>query len=187
MCKIYRVFIGIRCACSARQKIPRGTKITDDGCAAIRAYLAVGKSCRCIAQQGNRSKTAIADVRWSPAGESKDPRLGAKPKLTRWEARRVIRLAIEQQLSAMKIKYELGVQCHSQTILNTINGSKYARCRKQKQDPDLKPRHKKARLKFVKERVANNEFWRYVLFSDEVGFYLRWARRLQVLLARPPK
>ncbi|DAZ95921.1 TPA: hypothetical protein N0F65_012398 [Lagenidium giganteum] len=152
--------------------MPRGSEITAEERAAIQAFLSVGKSCRWIAKEIGRSKSAIADVRKCLDGENKTRRRGARPKLSRREGRRAVRLAISQQLSAAKIKQELGVQCHSQTILNVINGTNYARYKKRKQAPDLSARHRRARLKFVKDRIANNAFWRYVLFSDEKKFNL---------------
>ncbi|DBA01034.1 TPA: hypothetical protein N0F65_002644 [Lagenidium giganteum] len=127
--------------------MPRDPSLSNEEKGATKANIATGKSCRWIARQLRRNKTAIANFKRALDCPKEPPKRGPKPKLSARAARHAIRLAIDKRMPATKIRDQLGVDCHSQTILNVLNGAKFARYKKRKQAPKLTKSHKQMRLK----------------------------------------
>lgn len=97
---------------------------------------------------------------------------GRKPKLDDRDKRQIMRLASNECITSTRIKAELGLTCSKTTIVKALNECPFIKRRKLKKQPNLKPRHKAARLAWANERLRWDEEWKHCIFSDEKKFNL---------------
>ena len=131
-----------------------------------------GWSGRRIAEEVNRSTSAVYRFLRDPEGHGQSPRSSRPRKLSQWRVTRIRRLAKLKKMSAATIKTHLDLGVHRATVSRRIAEDSNLFWSKMARKPPLTSVHQTARLNFAFEHIALSAEWRRVVFSDEKKFNL---------------
>ncbi|KAF0708485.1 hypothetical protein AaE_013194 [Aphanomyces astaci] len=152
--------------------MPRGKNITEEEKGQIKAFLALKKSLRWIANAIGRSDKLVRTY----VGQLRQPmtanRAGRRIKLTKREIRRVFRLATRKGMSSRQISAVLNGKVKHTTVLRVLQMSKFAKYIKRRSGPRLTPQHKKDRVEFAARYLNQLDVMKTTMFTDEKKFNL---------------
>ncbi|CAI5442965.1 unnamed protein product [Caenorhabditis angaria] len=148
----------------------RGSHLTKEEQAQIRAFKIAGWSNRMISSKLKRSLNCINQFVNNPDHYERMKNTGAPKKLTERDKRGIVRLASNTMKSCNDIKNELGLNISKTTVWRAIDQSPEIVRAKLVPAPRLTLRHKDNRLTFAKANMATD--WDKIIFSDEKKFNL---------------
>ncbi|CAI5442152.1 unnamed protein product [Caenorhabditis angaria] len=148
----------------------RGSHLTKEEQAQIRAFKIAGWSNRMISSKLKRSLNCINQFINNPDHYERMKNTGAPKKLTERDKRGIVRLASNTMKSCNDIKNELGLNISKTTVWRAIDQSPEIVRAKLVPAPRLTLRHKDNRLTFAKANMATD--WDKIIFSDEKKFNL---------------
>ncbi|EYC36730.1 hypothetical protein Y032_0862g2739 [Ancylostoma ceylanicum] len=155
---------------SIKAEIPRGSELSEDEQAQIRALHEEGVSNRGTAEQLCRAPSTIDNFVRDPDSYGQRQRSGRPKKLSPQEERLVGRLVSNSMISINGVRASLSTPVSRMTVWKAIkrNGN-IVRCRL-RPAPRLTQSHKDAWPAFARKNMATD--WSKVIFSDEKKFNL---------------
>ncbi|MGF7232685.1 MAG: helix-turn-helix domain-containing protein [Arachidicoccus sp.] len=152
-------FSSVFCGCSYSfycfLAMPRGKSLTEREIGQIEAFHSEGLGIREIARKINRSHNLV--MNWLEKQENygkKNKKRGRKKKLSKRDERQIIRKVSNTTKSCAKIKQELGLDVHRQTVWRTINKNPNIFRQKMNKAPRLEPVHIRGRLEFARNNMG---------------------------------
>jgi transposase len=152
-------FSSVFCGCSYSfycfLAMPRGKSLTEREIGQIEAFHSEGLGIREIARKINRSHNLV--MNWLEKQENygkKNKKRGRKKKLSKRDERQIIRKVSNTTKSCAKIKQELGLDVHRQTVWRTINKNPNISRQKMNKAPRLEPVYIRGRLEFARNNMG---------------------------------
>lgn len=142
--------------------MPRGSQLSWQEQAQIKALHAAGLSNLAISRQLKRHKSCIGRYLKDPSSYAMKKRSGRKRMLSAHTERRIIRKASNSDLTLNQIRSEVGTPASKQTILRTLKRSGNIVHDRLKPAPRLQAHHIKNRLDFA--RLNMNRDWSKVCY-----------------------
>lgn len=140
----------------------RGLKLSSEEKGQITAYHNDGRSNRWIARTIGRSLNVINNFIKNPTNYGKKKSSGRKKKLSDRQKREIIRKASNSTISCAKIKQQLDLNVHRNTVRNVLVKSPNIVRRKLKSAPAINNEDKNIRLEFARQNMNTN--WNCVCF-----------------------
>lgn len=179
----------------------RGSRLSAEEQAQIRALHQTGKSIRQIAAYLRRSKCAVINYLKGPANYGTRASPGRPTVLSSQDVRHIQRLLSNSTTSISQVKADLSLNVSRMTIWRAATGSGSIVRESMKRAPRLTDRHRAERLQFARKHMTTD--WNRVhylfhlkIFSGQKHFLLsgdllrreevqfRRSRRISLLLAR---
>ena len=92
--------------------------------------------------------------------------------MSKRDERRIVRLALHDNLSAKEIKQVTKIDVTVRHIQRVLSGTENVSYIKRKITPSLTSKHKESRVEFAKKYALKKDIWTKVIFSDEKRFTL---------------
>ncbi|KHJ91616.1 hypothetical protein OESDEN_08515 [Oesophagostomum dentatum] len=143
----------------------RGSLLSSEEQAQIRALHAAGLSNRAIAQQLGRSHGCIDRYVRNPSGYNSNNASGRPQLLSSQDKRRIRRFASNSTASLAQMKAELSLGVSRMTIWRSLKESENLRREKMQKALRLNAQHRQMRLAFARNNMTTR--WEEVIFSDE--------------------
>lgn len=125
-----------------------------------------------IAKGIGRSRAGIYKILSKGDNFQTKTRSGRPRKTTKRQDRDIFRLASTQNLSVRSISREVPIPVSKSTVHRRLQANKSLVYRKMRHTPNLRKRHKDARVQWARNQMNWTDEWLSVLFSDEKKFNL---------------
>ena len=136
--------------------MPRGTRLSVEEQAQVRALHQAGHSTRQIAAQLRRSRCAVFNYLKDPVGYGRKPGSGRPPVLSGQDVRHIQRLLSNSTASIRQVKADLSLDASRMTIWRAATGSGNIVRESMKRAPRLTDRHKAERLQFARRNITTD-------------------------------
>lgn len=138
------------------ERMPRGSKLSEKEEGQIEAYHEIGHSNRWIATKLHRSHDVINKYLEKPAQYGTKKSTGRKPKLSKHQKREIVRKASNSMISGDKIKRELNLNVHRNTVLNVLKASPRIVRARMRSAPALTPADMQIRLDWARRNMKTD-------------------------------
>lgn len=179
----------------------RGTRLSFEEQAQVRALHQAGHSIRQIAAQIRRSKCAVINYLKDPAKYGKRAVPGRPSVLSELDVRHIQRLLSNSTSSISRVKTDLSLNVSLMTVWRAATRSGNIVRERMKKAPRLTDRHRAERLQFARRNMATDwnkvdHFFHLEILPSKGGLLLPgdllrrekiqfgWPRRISLLLAR---
>lgn len=152
--------------------MPRGKCLTDDEKNVIDCLFASKEPVIKIAKMLNRSITAVRQYVNHITYSKPAMKRGRKEALSPRTKRQIIRVAANKCYSSTKIKAFLKLSCSVTTVQLALRNSEFLVYKKFSTMTPLSDRHKHDRIAWSQPKLAWDDEWQRLIFSDEKKFNL---------------